>query len=244
MYSGEGIVLRRKVLREDDFLVTLLTKEYGKLSLAVRSGAKIKSKLSPPLANAHRIEFAAVKGQEIDTLTFSAILERFGPLEASLEQRLRALQLVEAVDRLVGDHVADRQIYDHLSEALRVLGQTSDAVRAGKFLAHRFLWVLLHRLGTGPEVRFCVNCRKVASLSSFSVAKGGMLCASCHGMDAGAISVPPRLIPFFQLEKERDDSIASGDLALFSRIVYEWVALHLSRPLNSFSFTDTYVSRG
>lgn len=242
MYSGEGIVLKRKILREDDLIVTILSKEYGKISLAVRSGSKIKSKLSPALAGMYRIEFTAVKGQEIDTLTFSAIIERCGAIEPSLDQRLRAFQIAEIVDSLVQERVADDRIYEHTLEALRALYGAADPVRTGAFLVHRFLWVLLQRLGTGPEVRFCVNCQKTEKLLAFSAARGGLLCQECCRLDPGAVKLPQHMLAILSPVKISLESVNTRDARLFFQIVVEWAKTHLSRPLRSFSFAS-YVPR-
>lgn len=236
LYSGEAIFLKRRFFREDDFLVTLLSKEYGKINLVVKSGAKLKSKLACPLSGLFRVEFTAARGRELDKITFSSILERFDGFESNLENRLRATQIIEIIDRLISEKSADFEIYNKTLEALRALNNIKNE-SLGKFLVYKFLWSSIYRLGCGPEMNYCVNCRKNKDLYAFSFRCGGVLCAACKNMDNNSQTISPTLLTVLASTGKSNGRITLNDLTKFVNLVNLWAASHFSKPVQSLNFS-------
>src|SRR3990167_7495551 len=227
LYSGQAIVLKRRVFKENDFLVTILSKEYGKIGLIIKSGAKITSKLAGPLSGIYCVEFTAARGRELDRITFSSIIERFDSIESNWEARIQAIQITEIIDRLISEKSADPEIYSQTLEALRALNNLKNE-KVGKLLVYRFLWLLLYKLGTGPEIKSCVNCKSNENLSHFSFSHGGMLCANCRQTDSLAQNIPNRAPAFISSEKLSNGGTSANDFSLLKKIA-------LVQPFDSLS---------
>ena len=235
LYSGQAIVLKRRAFKENDFLATILSKEYGKIDLAVKSGAKITSKLAGPLSGIYCVEFTAARGRELDRITFSSIVERFDSIESNWEARIRAIQIIEIIDRLISEKSADPEIYSQTLEALRALNNLKNE-KVGKLLVYRFLWLLLYKLGTGPEIKSCVNCKSNDNLSHFSFSHGGMLCADCRQKDSSAQNIPNAALAMLSSSKLSNGQTSANDISLFIKIARLWGEQHSHRQIQSLNF--------
>jgi len=235
LYSGQAIVLKRRAFKENDFLATILSKEYGKIDLAVKSGAKITSKLAGPLSGIYCVEFTAARGRELDRITFSSIIERFDSIESNWEARIQAIQITEIIDRLISEKSADPEIYSQTLEALRALNNLKNE-KVGKLLVYRFLWLLLYKLGTGPEIKSCVNCKSNENLSHFSFSHGGMLCANCRQTDSLAQNIPNAALAMLSSDKLSNGWTSANDISLFIKIARLWGEQHSHRQIQSLNF--------
>lgn len=235
LYSGQAIVLKRRAFKENDFFVTILSKEYGKLRLVVKSGAKITSKLAGPLSGIYRVEFTAARGRELDRITFSSIIERFAGIESNWEARIQAIQIIEIIDRLISEKSADPEIYNQTLETLRALNNLKNE-KVGKLLVYRFLWLLLYKLGTGPEIKSCVNCKNSENLSHFSFSQGGMLCTACRQTDNSAQNIPDAALAMLSSSKLANGWTSNDDISLFIKIARRWSEEHVSKPIQSLNF--------
>lgn len=235
LYSGQAIVLKRRAFKENDFLATILSKEYGKIDLVIKSGAKITSKLAGPLSGIYCIEFTAARGHELDRITFSSIIERFAGIETNLEARIQAIQIIEIIDRLISEKSADPEIYNQTLEALRALNNLKNE-KVGKLLVYRFLWLLLYKLGTGPEIKSCVNCKSNENLSHFSFSHGGMLCANCRQTDNSAQNIPNAALAMLSSSKLSNGWTSTDDISIFIKIARLWGEQHAHRPIKSLNF--------
>ena len=235
LYSGQAIVLKRRVFKENDFLVTILSKEYGKIGLIIKSGAKITSKLAGPLSGIYCVEFTAARGRELDRITFSSIIERFDSIESNWETRIQAIQITEIIDRLISEKSADSGIYNQTLEALRALNNIKSE-KIGKLLVYRFLWLLLYKLGTGPEIKSCVNCKNNENLSHFSFSHGGMLCPACRQIDDSAQNIPAAALAMLSSSKLSNGWTSANDISLFIKIARLWGEQHSHRRIQSLNF--------
>ncbi|MEK7130488.1 MAG: DNA repair protein RecO [Patescibacteria group bacterium] len=235
LYSGQAIVLKRRAFKENDFLATILSKEHGKIDLVVKSGAKITSKLASPLSGIYCVEFTAARGRELDRLTFSSIIERFDSIETNWDARIQAIQITEIIDRLISEKSADQEIYNQTLEALRALNNLKNE-KVGKLLVYRFLWLLLYKLGTGPETKSCVNCKNNENLSHFSFSHGGMLCATCRQADDSAQNIPAAALAMLSSSKLSNGWTSADDISLFIKIARLWGEQHTHRPIKSLNF--------
>src|SRR3989338_8221854 len=77
-FKTEGLVMKKMPFGEADFLVRLLTKDFGKMDVLAKGARKTASKLNAHLdmLNLVRIQFVK-NGERIPTLTDAEIILRF-----------------------------------------------------------------------------------------------------------------------------------------------------------------------
>ena len=117
----EGIILQKQDVREYDLVVTAYTKDFGKLKLSAISARKITSKLRGGLEPLCLSELEFIEGRSRLVVTDAQAKERYSVIRGNLERLQAALQVLDAVDRLVQGQEADEKIWELLSESLSSL---------------------------------------------------------------------------------------------------------------------------
>ena len=69
IYQTQAVILERKGMRESNLLLTLYTKRFGLIYVAVQSGRKAESKMRPHLQRLSLVHVDLVEGREIWRLT-------------------------------------------------------------------------------------------------------------------------------------------------------------------------------
>lgn len=152
MYSKyTGVILKKHPLGEADELLTIFTKESGKLRVKAVSSRKIHSRLAGHLQSLNEIEFetagrSASSGLPIVISVRSVRLNNY--LRENLKKFAYALIGAETLYRLCPDRQEHPEAYQHLITFLREMG---DALEEN-FCLRKFQLRLLHTLGFGvPE---------------------------------------------------------------------------------------------
>jgi DNA repair protein RecO (recombination protein O) len=129
--------------------------------------------------------------------------ERLTTLRSSYARINAGYAVVEVMDAIPSDDVADEDIFDLLT---RVLLTLDDESYDPMLVPSSFYFKLLALDGSGPVVDVCVNCERDVPLVAFDAEVGGTLCADCRSgtsISLDALSLIRR--------------ITSGDLAAVLR---------------------------
>ena len=243
--STPAIVIRARDYSESDRIVTLLTRDFGKLS-GIAKGAKasrrrFERKLEP-FSHVNLYFRRRPHGQ----LVFITRAERGENPPPELEDDLGKIALgsymIELADALTTEEAEAAEAYMVLANALETLGQQS----ANAALRHAYELKLLSAAGYGLEFGSCRLCETAvandAAGSYFVISRGGVVCMRCRPeapegavrLDApSAIALAALdLAPFEEAHTMPSGSAAAG-LAL-SRFLLSIV----DRKLRSTDFLD------
>ena len=171
-----SIILSRKDFRESDQIISLYTKENGKLELLARGVKKITSKNSAHLEPFSLVDAVVEKGKEIDHLTKVQPVEFFSSIRKNMEKSLVAGYIVSLVNKLTHAGEKEERIFELL------LGWLKFVESLGVFnsvLVDGFIIRLLDCLGFSPETQCCVACG-VEEVEGFYLAGGGVICQACR----------------------------------------------------------------
>ena len=179
-YRSEALVLKSAPFDEAGLIVTLYSRDAGKLK-GVRYGVrKPTSKMAGHLEPLNRVDMALARSRPagIDTITQAQILESFPGLKASLEGVSRGIYLAELVDGFGTEGSANPELYSLLVDTLRFLNDSPEVELGLRY----FELHLLKCSGFMPELYRCVECREVLQSGEhlFSPDVGGTLCPRCH----------------------------------------------------------------
>ena len=126
MYSKyTGIILKKYPFGEADELLTIYTREAGKLRAKAVGARKIKSKLGGHLQSLNEISFETT-GRNLPILTSVRALSINNYLRENLKKFAFALVGIETLYRMTSDRDANTDIYGHLAGFLKDLGETLD----------------------------------------------------------------------------------------------------------------------
>lgn len=181
MEKATALVIRGTDFSETSRIVTLWTKEFGKVRALAKGGRRLKSNfdVALDLLTVCGIVFIRKTSTSLDLLTEAQVQERFPQLRHDLAALYAAYYVAEMLGDWTQDHDPHGILFDEAVVTLRNLG--TPGVLTGACLAH-FELVLLRELGYGPALDFCADCGESLSGQglAFSAAGGGVLCATCQ----------------------------------------------------------------
>ncbi|EGL82649.1 DNA repair protein recO [Caldalkalibacillus thermarum TA2.A1] len=185
LLKTEGIVIRSKDYGEANKIITLYTKNYGKLSLMARGAKKPKSRLSSisQLFTYGHYLFFRGSPRTMGTLSQGERLDSFRGLRQDLAKTAYAAYVAELVDKLIDEEEQPHSLFSLLLTILKFLDEGKDP----EILARLFELKILVMAGFKPEVDRCVVCHSVKGPFAFSVKEGGFLCQRCHHADPQAL---------------------------------------------------------
>lgn len=184
-FRVEAIVLRHVDWGEADRILTLYTRERGKLRVVAKGARRIKSRKAGHLEPFTRVALQLAKSHTMPIVTQAETAEAYLPLRDDLVKTAIASTVVELLDRFTyEDESENPSIYRLLSETLQRIANLPDAWVAARYYEIH----LLDFLGYRPQLVTCANCgeeiRPVAQY--FSVVQGGALCPRCGAGLPGA----------------------------------------------------------
>ncbi len=157
VYTATGLVLHRINLGETDKILTLYTRERGKLSAVAKGARRVTSRFSgaTELFTVSRLLLAT--GKSLDIVTQCEIAESFPGLRADLPRLVRATYFCELLDRLTLEHdaTASEELFDLTVSALYLLER---AEAYPDSIVHSYEMRLMAALGYAPVLDHCVVC--------------------------------------------------------------------------------------
>jgi DNA repair protein RecO (recombination protein O) len=193
--KASAIVLKVVDFSETSCVVTLFTREFGKVRALAKGGRRPKGPFESALdlAALCRIVFLRKSSDALDLLTEAKLERRFRPPPGALRNLYAAYYVAELVNELTDDYDPHPELFDAADEALAALG-ASDAVAS---VVLRFELTALRVLGHLPSLNTCVECGttvKEPGRTPFSWRAGGVLCKSCRAGQKQVISVSPAVL--------------------------------------------------
>jgi len=241
-YAVEGIVLRQRDSGESDRLITLLTKEKGKIVAIARGLRKPQSKLKGFLELFRYNYFQLAVGKNFDIVTSAETIEIFDDFSTDLTKLGLAAYFTEMTDRLVGEKEPVPGIFALLLGVLRALKRKFSDL---SLLRSYFLLRLATLLGFQPELyQSILSGERLTAKEKlfFSAHRGGLLTASEAQKEPSAFAVSPKTVKALRLLTESDpelilklkmDAKTRNEL---KRVAQETSLLFLEEPLKSEKF--------
>lgn len=231
LYKDEGIVLKTIKLGEADRIVTLYTRESGKVRAVAKGIRKTKSRFGGRLEPFTRAQLLIYRGRNLDTITSADILTSFDGVRRDYLKLTSAAALVDIVEKITPDREAASDIYSLLCGGLGAL-----ADGGGCAVVPGFLVKLLSISGYHPSLSVCAGCGDPQELGAFSPAFGGVVCRSCWHQDRDAIRLSAQHIASMssllgsELGTEKMEDTMTFEV---TQVLRRYAEYHLERPLKS-----------
>ena len=150
-YKVEGIVLKRRNLGEADRILTILSRESGKISVKAPGVRRIPSRRSShvELLNLSQLTLYKSSRSFMPLVTEAQTLEDFSLIKSSLHKIGYAYYICELINGLCPENQENRSVFFHLKATLSALNQTSNAFD----LVKKFEKDLLTELGFWSEAK-------------------------------------------------------------------------------------------
>lgn len=180
LYKFRGIVLKETKLNDSDKIITIFTKEKGKIQAVAKGVRKPKSKLVSSTQVFCISDFVAYKGKNLYNINQGETISSFYSLREDLKKLAYASYVVELVNSGLAIEEPNNKIFGLLVKTLNLITIYDEYEK----IARAFELKLISFLGYRPFLKKCVNCNKDFDKNiKFSINYGGILCNDCISKD-------------------------------------------------------------
>jgi DNA repair protein RecO (recombination protein O) len=203
----EGFIFKKEDRLEADRVLSIFTKDFGRIEVLARAVRKINAKLRTDSEIFSFCEIEFVQGKNKKTLTDAKILERFSAIKKSPEKLEIAYWLASLLQHFIKGQESDRAILDLIYESFSMLNDIE--LQKRELVFEYFFWNFISLLGYSPELSVCLLCRKSLSPQSmyFSFSEGGVICNSCFADKHDKIKITSDVVKFWRLFLKKDWNI-------------------------------------
>ena len=99
-YTSEGIILARKNYGEADRIISVFSKDQGRVSMMAKGARRPKSRKRGHIEVFNRVRFQAITGRGLDIMTEAEVIDDFKQIRTSLKKISLAYYLAEVIGRI------------------------------------------------------------------------------------------------------------------------------------------------
>jgi DNA repair protein RecO (recombination protein O) len=203
--KATAIVLRVVEWSETSSVVTLFTREFGKLQGLAKGARRPKGPFESALdlLSLCRIVFLRKSSEALDLLTEAKLERRFRPRGRDLASLYAGYYVAELLRGLTDEYDAHPLLFDAAAETLEGLG----GERPVPALVLRFEMTLLGVLGHLPSLAICVECGNPVTLEgrvAFGQLAGGVLCQQCRPGKTHVAAVGAEVLKILSIYADRE----------------------------------------
>lgn len=200
--KSEAIVLNKINYGDSSMIVSLYTKDFGKLSVILKGVRSPKSKLGLAVDPLNHITTVFYKkdSREVQLLSSADIIAHFPRIKNNLEDLKYALAILELLQKLVPEHEQNLRLFAGVQRILFLLDSSDEPAQ---ILFGRFMIFFLTELGYQIQLDTCLNCEKQIS-DKFDVGYNfnlGILCEECREIYADSFYIKKELFIYLNCLK-------------------------------------------
>ena len=177
VYHADAIVIRSREYGESDKLLTLFSRELGKLQAVAKGVRKPKSRQRAAAQLFTYADFLLHRGRSLDTISQAGPKESFPHIWNDLDRTVAATGMAELLDIATIPGEPHPELFSLTLTSFFLLEHNEPAMVQSAYALR-----LLDILGYRPRLQECAECGQLVSGERifFSAESGGILCPHCH----------------------------------------------------------------
>lgn len=197
LFKADAIVIRSREYGEADRLITLFSRDKGKLEAVAKGVRKPKSKQRGGTQLFTYADFLLYKGKSLDTVSQVHPLESFLHIWDNFDRTIAASGMAEVLDVATPREQTEPGLFTLTLSFFFLLKHVDPYIAQAAYTLR-----LLDNQGYLPELNYCRECgRDIGGQQGFlSAAAGGLFCQKCRNND------------------EKTKALNAGSLALIRRL--------------------------
>ena len=247
-FKVEAFVIRTTRMAESSRVVTLFSREIGKVKAVAKGVGRLKSKMSGSIELFNLIEGVLYKKETVDlgTLSSASVLEDFKDIVTDPRRFGFGSAWCEILDKTSHAEEAQPNTFTLTLDYLRTLNKSKPEICGLLFWSG--VVKLLEIEGYAPRLDKCVSCGvdKVAGRLMVSLSRGGLVCNKCAEPDELIIDLSAKALeilrrmesePFSEISQISHDKRIGKEAA---EVIMAFASYHLGLPrsLKSFKFLE------
>ncbi|MDR7237231.1 DNA repair protein RecO [Neobacillus drentensis] len=229
----EGIVIRTTDYGETNKIVTLYTREWGKVGAMARGAKKPNSRLSSITQLFTHGYFLINRGSGLGSMQQGETATSLRSIGEDIFLTAYASYIVELTDKCTEEKKPNPYHFELLYQTLNYLNEGYDP----DILMNIYEMKMLNVLGLNPILNQCSICGNTDGHFSFSIREGGFICHRCLDKDPYHYKLSPsavkliRLFYYFDLSRLGNISVKAETKAELKNVITsyyeEYSGLHL-----------------
>ena len=178
LYRDHAVILRTQKLGEADRIITLFTKEHGRVRAVAKGVRRTKSKFGARLEPGSHIDIQLYTGKTFDIVTQVESIENYGDtISQDYQKWTIASAILEAAERFTNnEHEPALQQFLLVVGSLKALAHES---HDASLILDAYLLRSLSVAGFAPSMTICSRCEAPGPHKYFSLIGGGSVCVDC-----------------------------------------------------------------
>lgn len=190
--KSDALVIRLADFSESSRVVTLFTREFGKISCLAKGAKRLKSAFEAALdlLSECRVVFIHKSSTSLDLLTEAQLIRRFQPPSRSLNHLYGGYYIAELLNALTEEADPHALLYDAATDVLARLSSESPP----QLHILRFELIALKEIGQLPDFETCTICHSPIEFSPkarFWVSQSGLICSECGRPEYQSTEIHP-----------------------------------------------------
>ncbi|RID89455.1 DNA repair protein RecO [Peribacillus asahii] len=229
----EGIVIRRSDYGENNKVITIYTREFGKIGVMARGASKPNSRLASVTQLFCYGYFLVTPSTGLGSLQQGEMVDSMRFIREDLFATAYASYIIELLDRSVDDKKANPYLFELLYQTLHYINEEYDP----EVLKFIFEMKMLPVNGIHPVLNQCALCAETEGVFAFSLREAGFICHRCFDKDPYHLKLSPaavkllRLFYYFDLSRLGNISVKPETKKELQKIIdayyEEYSGLHL-----------------
>lgn len=196
MQEFEGLILYQKAYRENDLLVKLLTRSFGKKMFFIKGGNKPNFKLkSAILPFTHATYIGTINTDGLSFISAAKFFDQYQTINQDIYLNAYASYLLSLIDAVFKDNQSIAYWFDKIQQALNLIDEGFDA----QIITHIIEIQLLGEFGVAQHLTDCVICGRKDLPFDFSINYGGILCQNHWHLDHYRLHLPAKIVYYLRL---------------------------------------------
>ena len=239
LYRDEAIILRTQKLGEADRIITMLTREHGRIRGVAKGVRRTMSKFGARLEPGSHVDIQMHIGKTFDTVTQVEAIMNYGEALTNDYQRWTiASAMLEAAERFTSQE--REPALPEFALVVGAMAALSENRYDSSLILDAFLLRSLAIGGYAPSMTHCSHCEKPGPHRYFSLVGGGSVCLACR---PSACATPaPETLALMGALLSSDWETAQGSQMRHRReasgLVAAYLQWHLERGLRSLPMVE------
>jgi len=232
-----AVVIRTVDYKDNDRMITLLTKDFGKMSASVRGARKPTSRLFAASSLFCCGDYIFYEKDGRYGVKSCTVRRTFFNMQNDYDAYAAACFIADAVDKVAQEDNVSPGLFALTVNALYAL---DTGVEPGTALCY-FIQRMLYIEGVYPNLKSCVFCGRRDNLTRFSAEHGGAVCSAC-GKTHGGIGMDAEVLEALaRMARTAPGDIASVDIApnteeKLKKALVTYLTHVLQKPLKTAAF--------
>ncbi len=241
-----GIVLKTTKYGESSLIVTMLTRDFGKISAIANNVRTKKSALIGGLqlfAYSEVVTYKAKSKSGLYNLNEMNVLESFQGLRYDLDKMAYASYFAEVALSAVSEEEPDEEILRLLLNVLYALDRGLESPEKIKAV---FLWRIAAESGFMPLLDGCSKCHS-AEIAAIDVAQGTALCENCRDNNPGISQGMAKVINYISFaDSKKIFGFSAGEenLAYISSLGDAYISAQFDREFKTLEYLKNIKKLG